>query len=158
MQDRSSFDVVSWEWYSPGSTPTYSYSENPQFFFPEEVGTYPVTLLVTTELGCTDTVTIEMNIVPAILFYAPNTFTPDNDEFNNSWEFFVSGIDEYNFELYIFNRWGEIIWETHDPQSKWDGSYGGKSIQEGTYTWKATVKEPYNDGKQEFNGYINVLR
>jgi len=158
MQDRSSFDVISWEWFSPGSTPSYSYLENPQFFFPEEVGTYPVTLLVTTELGCTDTVTLEMNIIPAILFYAPNTFTPDNDEFNNSWEFFVSGIDDYNFELYIFNRWGEMIWETHDPKSKWDGSYGGRPIQEGTYTWKATVKEPYNDGKHEFQGFINILR
>jgi len=158
LQDRSSFDVISWEWYSPGSTPTYSYLENPQFFFPEEVGTYPVTLLVTTELGCTDTITLNMNIIPAILFYAPNTFTPDNDEFNNSWKFFVSGIDEYNFELYIFNRWGEMIWETHDPKSEWDGTYGGEPIQQGMYTWRATVKEPYNDGKHEFQGHINIIR
>jgi gliding motility-associated-like protein len=141
MQDRSSFDVVQWEWSSPGSSPSYSYSENPTFMFPEgEVGEYPVTLTVTTENGCTDTVTYIMNIVPAIIFYAPNTFTPDDDEFNQSWEFYVSGIDIYDFELTIFNRWGETIWETKDASAKWDGTYNGERIQEGTYVWKSIVK------------------
>lgn len=159
MQDRSSFDVVQWEWSSPGSTPSYSYSENPNFMFPEgEVGQYPVTLMVTTDNGCTDTVTYIMNIVPAILFYAPNTFTPDDDEFNQSWEFFVSGIDIFDFELTIFNRWGEIIWETKDPSAKWDGTWNGKRIQEGTYVWKSIVKDPLTDDKLEFKGHINVLR
>lgn len=159
MQDRSSFDVVEWEWSSPGSSPSYSYSENPTFMFPEgEVGQYPVTLTVTTDNGCTDTVTYIMNIVPAILFYAPNTFTPDNDEFNQSWEFFVSGIDIYDFELTIYNRWGQTIWETKDPSAKWDGTYNGERIQEGTYVWKSIVKDPLTDDKLEFKGHINVIR
>ena len=159
MQDRSSFDVVEWEWFSPGSTPNYSQAENPTFMFPEgEPGEYPVTLQVTTDNGCTDTVTYIMQIVPAILFYAPNTFTPDNDEYNQSWEFFVSGIDIYNFELIIFNRWGEVIWETKDPSVKWDGTFGGKRVPQGTYTWRAWVKDPRNDDKHEFQGHINVIR
>jgi gliding motility-associated-like protein len=99
-----------------------------------------------------------MQIVPAILFYAPNTFTPDNDEYNQSWEFFVSGIDIYNFELIIFNRWGEVIWETKDPSVKWDGTFGGKRVPQGTYTWRAWVKDPRNDDKHEFQGHINVIR
>jgi gliding motility-associated-like protein len=159
MQDRSSFDVIQWEWFSPGSTPSYSFSESPTLFFPEgEPGTYPVTLMVTTEYGCTDTVTYLMNIVPAILFYAPNAFTPDDDEYNQSWEFFVSGIDIYDFELYIFNRWGEIIWETHDPYAKWDGTFNGEIVSQGVYNWKATVKDPYKDDKLEFKGHINVIK
>lgn len=127
--------------------------------FPEgEAGQYPVTLIVTSTYGCTDTVTYIMNVIPDILFYAPNTFTPDNDEFNQSWEIFVSGIDVYNFDLYIFNRWGEMIWESHDPYAKWDGTYKGEVVPEGTYVWRATVKDPYVDDKKEFQGHINVIR
>lgn len=159
LQNSSTPDVVSWEWFSPGSVPPYSQQENPVVVFPEGVvGTYPVTLMVTTGEGCTDTVDYVMNIIPAILFYAPNTFTPDDDEFNQQWEFFVSGIDIYNFNLTIYNRWGETIWETNDPSAKWDGTFGGERIQTGMYVWKASVKDPYSDLKKEFTGHINVLR
>jgi len=158
LQNASTSDVVSWEWFSPYSTPAYSQVENPLLIFPEEEGQYPVTLLVTTAAGCQDTISYFMNIIPAILFYAPNTFTPDGDEYNQQWEFFVSGIDIYNFELMIFNRWGQVIWETKDPFAKWDGTYNGTNIQAGMYVWKATVKDPYSDLKKEYTGHINVLR
>ncbi len=42
----------------------------------------------------------------------------------------------YNFELFIFNRWGQILWESHDTSSKWDGTYNGEVVQAGTYVWK----------------------
>jgi gliding motility-associated-like protein len=159
LQDRSSVDVIDWEWFSPGSSPMTSTSQNPVFTFPEgEVGTYPVTLMVTTEHGCTDTVTYIMNVVSDILFYAPNTFTPDDDEYNQSWGVFVEGIDIYHFDLYIFNRWGEMIWESHDKDAKWDGTYGGEPVPQGTYVWRASAKDKYNDGKYEFQGHINVIR
>lgn len=159
LQDRSSVNVIDWEWMSPGSSPSYSYSANPVFTFPEgEVGDYPVTLMVTTEHGCTDTITYIMHIVQDIIFYAPNTFTPDGDEHNQSWQIFVEGIDIYDFDLFIFNRWGEIIWESHDPKGQWDGTYNGEIVQSGMYIWKASAKDALNDGKYEFNGYINIIK
>lgn len=159
LQDRSSVDVVQHEWISPGSSPSYSYAENPVFTFPEgEIGTYPVTLIVTSEHGCVDTTTYMMNIIQDVIFYAPNTFTPDGDEHNQAWGVFVDGLDIYHFELNIFNRWGEIIWESHDPSAKWDGTYNGEIVPNGTYIWKASGKDVINDGKYEFNGYINVMR
>ena len=158
LQNSSTSDVVQWEWFSPYSSPSYSQDENPVFTFPEEEGHYPITLLVTTAEGCKDTVQNFMNIVPAILFFAPNSFTPDGDEYNQQWEFFVSGIDIYNFELMIFNRWGQMIWQTNDPNAKWDGTYNGEILQSGMYVWKASVKDPYSDLKKEFTGHINVLK
>jgi gliding motility-associated-like protein len=159
LQDRSSADVIDWQWFSPGSNPTYSFSENPVFTYPEgEIGEYPVTLVVTTEYGCTDTVTYIMNVVQDIIFYAPNSFTPDGDEHNQSWGIYVGGLDVYNFDLFVFDRWGEVIWESHDPSVKWDGTYKGQIVPEGTYVWRASAKDALNDGKYEFNGYINVLR
>jgi gliding motility-associated-like protein len=159
LQDRSSIDVVAWEWFSPGSSPSYSFAKNPSFVFPEgEVANYPITLLVTSEYGCIDTVTYIMQIIQDVIFYAPNTFTPDGDDHNQSWEIFVEGIDIYQFDLFIFNRWGEVIWESHDPKAKWDGTYNGQIVQSGTFVWKASAKDLVNDEKYEFSGYINVMR
>lgn len=158
MQDKSSASVVDWEWLAVGAAPGYSYSQNPTFKYPEGVtGSYPIQLIVTTEQNCIDTVTNILTINSDILFYAPTAFTPDGDEHNQTWKFYVQGIDEYAFELIIFNRWGEIIWETHDPNSSWDGTYNGKKVPSGAYPWKASAKDTYTDGKKEFQGIINLL-
>mgnify|MGYP002629608394 CR=1 FL=1 len=158
MQDRSSVNVIGWNWFSPYSNPSSSAISDPKFYFPEEVGVYPVTLAVITELGCTDTITLYLHVVQDILFWAPNAFTPDGDEHNQGWKPIIQGIDVYDFDLFIFNRWGELIWENHDPEVGWDGTYNGKLVQSGVYTWRARVKDLYNDDKVEFNGSINLLK
>lgn len=159
MQDASSSDVVYWSWYSPGSVPAASNSENPTFVFPEgETGSYPVTLTVETALGCVDTLQLMMTIIDEILFYAPNAFTPDGDQHNQVWKPIISGIDVYAFELLIYNRWGELIWENHDPSQGWDGTYNGTLVPAGSYAWIARVKKPQNDGKETFSGNINMFR
>jgi gliding motility-associated-like protein len=159
MQDKSSGGAVAWQWISPGSIPSASTSANPTFDFPDGVvASYPIQLIVTTAEGCVDTVEHILFVNSDILFFAPNAFTPDGDEFNQHWSFSVSGVDEYNFELLIFNRWGEIIWETHDINASWDGTYHGVLVPQGAYSWIARVKDIYTDKKKEFNGAINVLR
>ncbi|WP_341902022.1 gliding motility-associated C-terminal domain-containing protein [Fluviicola taffensis] len=159
MQDKSSPGVVNWTWSSPGSTPNNSTYENPTFHYPEGVvATYPIQLIVETAEGCIDTVERILSVNSDIIFYAPNAFTPDGDEFNQTWKFYVSGIDVYNFELMIFDRWGEIIWETHDPNAAWDGTYNGKIVPAGAYSWIARVKDIYSDTKKTFNGAINILK
>lgn len=157
--DRSTHNVVDWQWYSPYSDPMTSSIENPTFQFPDGIiATYPITLIVTTEHGCVDTVTLNLDVVEDIIFYAPNAFTPDGDEFNQTWEFFVQGIDIFDFELQIYNRWGEVIWETHDPSVGWDGTYNGKYAQAGTYQWRAIVKSPYKDDRKVFTGSVSILK
>lgn len=159
MQDKSSPNVINWTWYSPGSDPNSSTYQNPTFHFPEGVmSTYPIRLIVETPEGCIDTVTRELSVISDIIFYAPNAFTPDGDEFNQTWKFHASGIDEYNFELLIFNRWGEIIWETHDVNAAWDGTYNGVKVREGAYTWVARLKSPYTDEKRTLNGAITIIK
>ena len=159
MQDKSSPSVVSWSWISNGSDPNTSTYQNPTFHFPEGiVATYTIQLAVETPEGCVDTVERILTVNSDIIFYAPNAFTPDGDEFNQTWRFFVSGIDEYDFELIIFDRWGEVIWETHDVNSSWDGTYNGMPVKEGTYTWVARVKDLYWDNLKVFNGAINLMK
>ncbi len=159
MQDKSSPNVVNWTWSSAGSDPNNSTYQNPTFHFPEGiVATYNIQLIVETPEGCKDTVDRILTVNSDIIFYAPNTFTPDGDEFNQTWKFFVSGIDEFDFELMIFDRWGETIWETHDVNSSWDGTYNGTPVKEGTYTWVARVKDLYWDNLKVYNGLINLIK
>ena len=159
MQNNSSAGVVSWEWLAPNANPSTSNIEFPSFTFPEGViGQYPITLIVTTAGGCVDTIVNFLQVNTDIIFYAPNVFTPDGDQFNQNWKFYTDGIDIYNFDIYIFNRWGEMIWESHDPSASWDGTYNGKVLQDGTYTWRANVKDLNTDNRKNFQGSITIIR
>lgn len=159
MQENSSQDVVQWNWSSPFSSTTSSTNMNPSFNFPDGVtGTYPITLYVTTADGCTDSIVREFIVVSDVIFYAPNAFTPDGDQHNQTWKIAVDGIDLNEFELAIYNRWGERVWESNDVTNEWDGRYKGEFASDGAYNWVATVKELYTDKKHRFTGSISLLR
>jgi gliding motility-associated-like protein len=146
-------------WNIEQGSPAFSQLENPTTQFPDgETGEYFVTLEVTSEFGCKDTSIQKVIVMPEVIIYAPNTFTPDNDEHNQNWGIHIEGIDVTDFNLLIFNRWGEIIWESNDPLGTWDGTFNGSIIPQGTYSWVIRAKDLLNDGKYEFNGYINILR
>ncbi len=161
LYDQSSNDVVSWNWtINDATTVTSATTENVlNVSFPPDVpGLFPVTLVTENEFGCVDSITKYVSIINEVILYAPNTFTPDDDEFNQSWEFHISGIDIYDFSVLIFNRWGEVVWESHDPEVGWDGVYNGKIVQDGTYTWFMECADGQNDKRYTFEGHINVIR
>jgi len=152
-------NVVDYDWISPGATALINNGGSALISYPEGLtGTYPITLIVTTNEGCSDSITLEIEVVPDVIFYAPNTFTPDDDEHNQTWSIVIEGIDELNFNLEIYNRWGEIVWKSRDIRAEWDGTFGGKVVPEGAYIWTASYKERNNDGKKIYSGYINVIR
>jgi gliding motility-associated-like protein len=95
-----------------------------------------------------------------LIYYVPNTFTPDQDEFNQTWApIFTSGFDPFEFHLSIYNRWGELIWESFNPNASWDGTYGNHTaVKEGTYTWEIVFVTKTKEDKQKLTGTLNVLR
>jgi len=115
-------------------------------------------LIAYSDLGCRDTAIQTLIVFPEVIIYAPNAFTPDGDAFNQTWRVHMEGIDIYNFELLIYNRWGEVIWESHDIEVGWDGMYNGKPVETGTYIWTISTKDVLNDGKFNFEGHITILR
>ncbi|MEY3237688.1 MAG: hypothetical protein RI883_1789 [Bacteroidota bacterium] len=148
-----------YQWYIESGTPSYSELKHLKTIFPDGLeGNYEVILIATSEFGCIDTTSQIVIVYPELVFYVPNSFTPDGDEYNQSWGIYIEGIDVYNFELRLYNRWGEIIWESHDPTEKWDGSYNGKPVEIGTYTWTIKTKDVLNDEMYDFNGHVNVIR
>lgn len=154
-----SINGETYQWFIESGTPSYSELKHLKTVFPDGIdGQYEVTLITTSEFGCIDTTTQIVIVYPELIFYVPNSFTPDNDEHNQDWGIYIEGIDIYSFELLLFNRWGQIIWESHDPSAKWDGTYDGIPVEIGTYTWKISARDILNDGKYDFNGHVNVLR
>ena len=157
--DISSGNIAQYNWASPGSTQITSNGSSAIISYPEGVmATYPIMLTVTTVDGCSDSITIDIEVVSDVIFYAPTAFTPDDDEHNQVWSFYIEGIDNENFHLAIYNRWGEVIWETHDPKGYWDGYYNGVKVQPGTYIWRAWYKDKDSDGKTNKTGMIHVIR
>lgn len=139
---------------------TLSAEENPTHTYDEEPGSYMVCLAVSNEMGCRDTICKPVRILESLIYYIPNSFTPDGDEFNQVFSpVFYSGIDIFNFNFVIYNRWGEVIWETNDPSVGWDGvGPDGKLVQSGTYVWKVKLKIKDNDKHLIETGHVNVLK
>ncbi|MBM3451646.1 MAG: gliding motility-associated C-terminal domain-containing protein, partial [Bacteroidetes bacterium] len=157
--DISEGDIVNWVWQSAGASSIENNGGSAIITYPEgQTGTYPITLIVTTAEGCSDSITLEIEIVPDIILYVPNTFTPDDDEHNQVWGIHIDGIDFENFQLVVYNRWGELIWESKDANQLWDGTYNGSIVQNGIYIWKISFKEKDNDGKKFYTGTVSVLK
>jgi gliding motility-associated-like protein len=137
--------------YSSGSGELHTY---------QDTGHFQVQLVVTNGFGCTDTANGLVIIHEEFFIYVPNSFTPDGDAHNNTFKPIVSGHDEQSYTLYIlyiFDRWGEILFESHNSEVGWDGTYKGTMSQDGVYVWKVVVKTNRNLRK-EFVGHVTLLR
>lgn len=130
------------------------------------VGLTQFVVIGTSSGGCiaTDSLTVtvvgDCDTTIDVIFWVPNTFTPDGDQYNQTFfPIFDSGYDPYSFDFFIYNRWGELIWESHDVSVGWDGTYNdGMKCPDGTYTWKIKFKLLNNDEKQTVLGHVNLIR
>ena len=112
--------------------------------------------------GCVSnpqTFNITLELCPNEVFYIPNAFTPNGDERNNVFKpIITSGVDIFNYTFVIYNRWGQIIWESFNPNTGWDGTYNSIPCQDGVYTWKMRFKVPKTDEIKEFLGSFTLIR
>jgi gliding motility-associated-like protein len=91
--------------------------------------------------------------------FAPNTFIPDGDGLNDNWmPVFSSGFNIENYELMIFNRWGQVVFETKDYMQGWDGKFSGIFVQDGVYSFKIKFRLSSDKINQIHVGHINLLR
>lgn len=129
---------------------------NPVYTYTSDGQHYPI-LIATNEFGCSDTSRQQLFIEPFIV-YIPNTFTPDGNEFNNTF-FAKMGIDPLEWDLKIYNRWGELVFKTTDFTESWDGTYLGFPAQEGIYAYKVKyVPCGVNQDPVTLVGHVNLLR
>ncbi|MBI2271082.1 MAG: PKD domain-containing protein [Bacteroidetes bacterium] len=110
-------------------------------------GNYVIQLIATSAFGCADTMYLDVTVTPTITF--PSAFTPDPNSNSNGYYdpnsldnniFFPYTADVVEFELLIFDRWGELIFETHDIKQGWNGYFKEKICQQDVYVYKGYVK------------------
>jgi len=130
------------------------------FYVDLSVDYYNVNLTTESEYGCKDSIQIRFPI--PLIYYVPNTFTPDGDTYNNVFKPIFSQNNKVgDFLFQIFNRWGDLIFESQNIYIGWDGTYGaiGLECQDNTYTWKLIYRDTScNDGLKEIIGHVNLIK
>jgi len=121
-------------------------------------GSYDACLQVWNDYGCVDSVCRVFRIAANPQVYVPNAFTPDGDGVNDLFRPIISGDNYEDYLLMVFNRWGELVFETNNPTMGWDGAYGGVISQTGVYVWKLRVRPENSADSKEFLGHVTLLR
>jgi gliding motility-associated-like protein len=132
---------------------------NPKFTFPQENSeTYEVCLVANSALGCSDTICKNIYVNAEMFVYVPNAFTPDGDNINDILYVVGNDLHSYNFEFLIFNRWGNRIFESNNPDKGWNGTYNGRMVQQGVYVWRLSLRKKNSSESHVFNGHVTLLR
>ncbi len=135
--------------------------DDPTFTFPtdETELVYPITLQASNNFGCTHEVTKYLEFQDVIVFYVPNAFTPGATGPNTTFSpVMTSGVEPYQYHLILYDRWGEIVFESFNYDIGWDGTYDGKVVQPGVYIWKIQFRETMSDKKHTKIGHVSVIR
>lgn len=155
-------NATSYSWdFGDGSPNSTEFS--PSHTFPSHsITTYEVMLVAYSATGCTDTAWRRVEIFEDIVYYVPNAFTPDGDDYNQTFKpVFTTGFDPYEYTLLIYNRWGAVMFESHNADIGWDGTYGVNSddiLMDGTYVWVIEFKVSKTGERRKINGHVTVLR
>ena len=133
---------------------TTSEKESPSLIFNEQ-GLYPVALVVKNTWGCADTAVKVVKVEPDFNVFTPTIFTPNGDGNNDLFLPVTRGIKFYS--LSIFNRWGQLLFETTDDTLGWNGIFNGKDCEQGTYAWTLNISSLSGLQKQ-FKGSVVLAR
>lgn len=110
-----------------------------------DIVTFEILLAVTNTFGCKDTARVEVTAVRGRQILAPNAFIPNkagpgSNETSNTFIPILQGIDDAKYHMMIFNRWGQLLFETRNPTQGWDGYFNGRLCQQDVYVYKITAR------------------
>jgi gliding motility-associated-like protein len=120
-----------------------------------------VILIAYSPIGFTDTAFRTIPFVEDVIIYVPNAFTPDNNNLNQNFlPVLTQGYEPGTYKMLIFNRWGEIVFETVNPEEGWNGSLNGdgKLVPDGVYVYQLNYKVKGTAEKKKLHGHINLVR
>jgi len=144
-----------------GDSNELSDAMNPRHEYPyTQGGVYVVTLIAMNGAnGCADTMQKTITIHETEVFYIADAFTPDGNGLNELFlPVITAGIDPKFYGFDIYNRWGERIFTTENIYEGWDGTFKGKKVENGVYTWKIRLQHTHNATRKEHIGHVNLLR
>lgn len=124
---------------------------------PADTGLFKIQLIATSNNQCKDTASKHVRVVPDIIIFIPNAFTPNDRGPESNNEFTVSSAHAQEYFIEIFNKWGQKVYSSTNIDESWDGNYLGKLCQDGVYAYsielinKAGIKYTYH-------GTVNLIR
>ena len=132
------------------TSPNHTYSD---------IASYTISLVAVTNYGCKDSAMQIIEVVEEPTLYVPTAFSPDGDGINDLFVVQANGIDLDNYNLRIYDRWGELIFESNDLYNSWNGTAKGnnKFVKIGSYVWLVTVKD-INGIELQKSGTVTVIR
>ena len=156
--DNNSLNAYFFNWnFGDGTSNDSIFS--PEHTFPEEAGSYLVSLQVSNQIGCLDTTSQIIVIEHDPVVFIPNAFTPDGDGLNNEFTaVFPENMKLASFEIYIYDRWGELVFYSQDPKQGWDASLAGYDAPDGVYSYLVKYKEQGYVNKFQVTGSVVVIR
>jgi len=151
-----SSNANSYEW-NFGSLTTSTLT-NPSYTYNQE-GIYSTTLTATNQYGCKDVAIHDIIVKGIFTFYAPNTFTPNEDNKNDIFLPLGVGWDSEKYQLDIFDRWGNYCFTTKQVGQGWDGkaNKGSETAQIDTYTWKVDLTDVFGKN-HKYIGRVTIIR
>ena len=115
-------------------------------------------MTVTNNYQCENTFCDTILIQDLFNLYVPNTFSPDGNGVNDLFGPVLSDNLLDYYEIWIFNRWGEIIFYTDLANQYWDGTVNATPVQQDTYIWRIKYKQANVSGLKEKTGHVNLIR
>lgn len=137
--------------FGDGNTST---QQNPIHTYENE-GTYTVMLIAYNVNGCNDTTYQTVIVNPEFTFYIPNAFTPDGDGINDT--FFGKGTHIAEYNIMIFNRWGELLFTSDNLDMGWDGFHKGQESKPDVYVYKIKLKDDMGD-YHFYDGHVTLVK
>ena len=154
FNDLSIGTVESWEYdFGDGM---YAHTQSAAHEY-DQAGEYWTTLTVTDRHNCVDTAMILITVVPDVVIYIPNAFTPNGDGNNDVWLPIINNYGDEFFEVLVYSRWGELIFKSNDPHVGWNGTHNGKLLETGVFTYKITYGDVFNK-KYVKTGTVTLIR
>ena len=132
-----------------------------EFLFPNDrPGFYEVCATATSPFGCLAMECRTVGIYSQMNFWCPNAFTPNSDETNDVFKPVVNGHDPDDYLFEVFDRWGQKVFSTVDPEMGWTGNHTGGDfyVQNDLYFWRVKVQPLGIDNRQIFTGHVLFLR
>jgi len=154
----TSINITEWNWFFAPElnqkTGFISNKENTNYLF-KDAGKYPVALVIKNEFGCADSVVKVIEVLEDFNVFVPTAFTPNGDKHNELFMPVTRGIREYQF--YVFDRWNELMYNSTDPNTGWDGTHRGVACKQDVYVWKLIVTSK-NGEQRIYTGEVSLIK
>ncbi len=156
--DQSTPHVKIWKWNFGDGTTLSSVQHPTHTYLTDKTERYQVQLFIVDSNGCVDSTVHIIELYPEFYFFIPNAFTPfSNDGVNDT--FFGKGVGIDSYHIWIFDRWGNMVFDTPDINEGWNGhvSKGAEVAQQDVFVWKVELKDVFGK-KHNYIGTVTLVK